>query len=154
MDARRSGCLFCKFWKAGNDRENYILARGKRCFLILNTFPYSNGHLMVVPSRHVSSLDGLEEKELLELMVLTKKGTKLLEEVMHPQGFNIGMNLGKVAGAGVKDHLHLHLVPRWEGDTNFMPIISETKVIPELLRDTYQKLLAAARAAGENLDRY
>ncbi|MCD5390739.1 HIT domain-containing protein [candidate division NPL-UPA2 bacterium] len=147
MGKKKSGCFFCKNWKDTKDRENYILSRGKSCFIILNIYPYNNGHLMVVPARHVPSLDGLDEKELLELMVLTRKAIKLLKEALHPHGFNVGMNLGEAAGAGVKDHLHLHIVPRWTEDTNFMPVISETKVIPELLRDTYHKL-------RENLDRF
>ncbi|NOX97870.1 MAG: HIT domain-containing protein [Nitrospirae bacterium] len=133
-------CLFCRKPKENRDEENYLLVRGETSFLMLNTYPYSNGHLLVVPYKHVSRLDNLEGRELLELMMLTRKATELLEKVIQPQGFNIGMNLGKVAGAGIADHLHLHIVPRWEGDTNFMPVVSETKVIPEHLETTYQKL--------------
>ena len=136
-------CPFCRKPKENRDKENYLLIRGETFFLILNTYPYSNGHLLVVPYKHVSRLDGLEERELLELMLLTRKAMGLLEEAIQPQGFNIGMNLGKVAGAGIEDHLHLHIVPRWEADTNFMPVLSETKVIPELLETTYQKLMKA-----------
>ena len=136
-------CLFCQKPKENQDEENYLLVRGETSFLMLNVYPYSNGHLLVAPYKHVSRLAGLEERELLELMLLTRKAIGLLREAIQPQGFNIGMNLGKVAGAGIEDHLHLHIVPRWEADTNFMPVLSETKVVPELLETTYQKLMKA-----------
>ncbi len=140
---KKGPCLFCQKPKENRDKENYLLFRGESSFLILNIYPYSNGHLLVIPYKHVSRLDGLKERELLELMTLARKAMGLLEEVMQPQGFNIGMNLGKIAGAGIEDHLHLHIVPRWEADTNFMPVLSETKVVPELLETTYEKLMKA-----------
>lgn len=143
LKGREKTCLFCRKPKENRDKENYLLIRGETSFLMLNIYPYSNGHLLVAPYKHVSCLASLEERELLELMVLARKAMELLEKVAQPQGFNMGMNLGKVAGAGIEDHLHLHIVPRWEADTNFMPVLSETKVIPELLESTYQKLMKA-----------
>jgi len=140
---KETSCLFCRKPEEDRDKENHILIRGETSFLMLNAYPYSNGHLLAAPYRHISYLPGLEERELLELMTLAGKAMMLLEEAVQPQGFNIGMNLGKVAGAGIEDHLHLHVVPRWEGDTNFMPVISEAKIIPELLETTYGKLVKA-----------
>jgi ATP adenylyltransferase len=134
-------CIFCERLKENKDEDNFILYRGKTAFIILNIFPYSNGHLMVVPYRHLGELEGLEDEELGELMSLVKKSAGLLKKALNPQGFNIGLNMGRVAGAGIEDHIHIHVIPRWEGDTNFLPLIGETKVIPELLKDTYKKLL-------------
>ena len=136
-------CLFCAKAKESKDRENYIVYRGQRGFIILNIYPYNNGHLMIAPYQHVASLEDLGEETLTELMLLLNKSLRLLRQVMDPQGFNIGINLGKAAGAGIVEHVHIHVVPRWEGDTNFMPVFAETKVIPELLDQTYEKLLSA-----------
>ena len=138
---KKEGCIFCDKIKENKDRENYILLRGKNAFVILNTFPYSNGHLMVAPYKHVPDLDGLEESELGELMKLVKTCTQILKKTLNPEGFNIGANLGKVAGAGVEGHIHIHIVPRWEGDTSFISTVGDTKIIPESLDDTYRKLL-------------
>jgi ATP adenylyltransferase len=140
---KKEGCIFCDKIKENKDRENYILLRGENVFIILNTFPYSNGHLMVAPYKHVPDLDGLEESELAELMRLVKTCTQILKKTLNPEGFNIGANLGKVAGAGVEGHIHIHIVPRWEGDTSFISTVGDTKIIPESLDDTYKKLLAA-----------
>ncbi len=140
---KKEGCIFCDKVKENKDRENYILLRGKNAFVILNTFPYNNGHLMVAPYKHVPDLDGLEESELAELMRLVKTCTQILKKTLNPEGFNIGANLGKVAGAGVEGHIHIHIVPRWEGDTSFISTVGDTKIIPESLDDTYGKLLAA-----------
>ncbi len=136
-------CVFCQRLKENKDEDNFILYRGKTAFIILNIYPYNNGHLMVAPYRHSGGLEELGDEELGELMSLVKKSTGLLKKALNPQGFNIGANIGRVAGAGIKDHLHIHIVPRWEGDTNFIPLIGETKIIPELLKDTYKKLLRA-----------
>lgn len=136
-------CLFCAKAKESNDRENLILYRGRTGFIMLNAYPYNNGHLMIAPYRHVASLDDLDEETLTELMLLINKSLRLLRRVMSPQGFNIGINLGKAAGAGIEEHIHIHIVPRWEGDTNFMPVVGETRVMPELLDQTYEKLMAA-----------
>lgn len=138
---KKEGCIFCDKIKENKDRDNYILLRGENAFVILNTFPYSNGHLMVAPYKHVPDLDGLEESELAELMRLVKTCTQILKKTLNPEGFNIGANLGKVAGAGVEGHIHIHIVPRWEGDTSFISTVGDTKIIPESLDDTYRKLL-------------
>jgi ATP adenylyltransferase len=136
----KDGCFLCEKPKEDNDEPNLILLRGKSNFIILNSFPYNPGHLMIVPYRHIGHLDRLSDEEAKEHFELVKRSLRLLTEVIKPAGFNIGMNLGKVAGAGVDDHVHTHIVPRWQGDTNFMPVISDTKVLPEALAETYKKL--------------
>lgn len=140
---KKEKCIFCDKVKNNNDRENYVLLRGKDGFVMLNTFPYNNGHLMVAPYRHVPDFEGLEESELGEMMGLVKKSTQILKKALHPEGFNIGINLGKVAGAGVEGHIHIHIVPRWEGDSSFISTVGDTKIIPESLEETYKKLLSA-----------
>lgn len=133
-------CIFCKKSKSKNDNKNYIIYRGKYNFIMLNLYPYSNGHLMVAPYRHISKLEELTDSELFELFDLVRKMVKVLEKTHKIHGCNIGINLGKAAGAGIEDHIHVHIVPRWFGDTNFMPVISNTKVIPEWLDITYKLL--------------
>lgn len=145
---KTEGCFFCAIAKEHKDRENYILYRGKRGFIMLDLYPYNNGHLMIAPYEHAASPEDLDEDTLTELMLLLNKSLRLLRRVLNPQGFNIGINLGRAAGAGVEDHVHIHVVPRWEGDNNFMPVLSETKVIPELLDETYDKLMATLREEG------
>ena len=140
---KREGCIFCDKVKENKDKENYVLLRGKNGFVMLNTFPYNNGHLMVAPYKHVPDLEGLEKDVLGELMGLVKTCTQILKKALNPEGFNIGANLGKVAGAGVEGHIHIHIVPRWGGDTSFISTVGNTKIIPESLDDTYKKLLAA-----------
>ncbi len=147
------GCIFCLKPKEERDEENLILYRGRTCFVMLNMFPYNNGHLMIAPYRHVPSIEQLTDEELLELGILAKAMLKLLRKVMNPDGFNIGFNIGRVAGAGIEDHVHMHIVPRWNGDTNFMPIICDTKVIPEGLFDTYRRLKEALNLIKDELDR-
>jgi len=122
------------------DEENLILFRGERSFIIMNRYPYNNGHLMIAPNRHVGDLLQLSDDELIELIKTVKLAVKALKSEYNPDGFNIGLNLGRAAGAGLEDHLHIHVIPRWVGDTNFMPIISETKTIPELLTESYSRL--------------
>jgi ATP adenylyltransferase len=138
----RGGCLFCDLPAAGEDHDeaNHLLARGERSFVLLNAFPYNPGHLMVAPYRHVGEYQQLTAEELAEVMALTGTAIGAMREESSPHGFNLGMNLGQVAGAGIADHLHLHLVPRWGGDTNFMPVVGQTKVLPELLAETYERL--------------
>lgn len=136
----RRGCIFCEKPAQGRDEENLIVWRGEVCFVILNRFPYNNGHFMVAPYRHVARLDELTDEEVLELWRLVSTGISVIEETMKAEGFNVGINLGKVAGAGVEEHLHVHVVPRWGGDTNFMPVLAETKVIPEHLSSTWRRL--------------
>lgn len=134
------GCIFCVKPAQQRDDENLLLLRGERCFIMLNAFPYSNGHLMVSPYRHTADLDDLEDAELLELMTLTRRGINVLKRACRPDGFNVGINLGRVAGAGIADHIHVHIVPRWNGDTNFMAVIGDTRVIPEALEAAYRRL--------------
>jgi ATP adenylyltransferase len=143
IDSAREGegsCIFCELPAEGDDEKNYILTRGEKAFVILNKFPYNSGHLMIAPFRHVGEVEQLEDEEALDLDHLLQKSLKALKEAMSPDGFNIGMNLGRVAGAGVPDHVHWHVVPRWSGDTNFMPVVGETKVLPELLHESYRRL--------------
>jgi ATP adenylyltransferase len=141
-----AACVFCSALTAGDDRRALILHRGTLAFLILNAFPYASGHLMAVITRHVGSIETATAEELGEAMALIQKGTLALDAAYRPDGFNVGVNQGRVAGAGVLGHLHLHLVPRWNGDTNFMPIIGETRVLPESLETTYDRLAAALAA--------
>jgi len=136
------GCIFCDKPAEARDDENLILLRGERAFIMLNAFPYSNGHLMISPYQHTACLDDLSHAELLEIMTLTRQGVNLLKDAFRPDGFNIGMNLGRVAGAGIADHVHIHVVPRWSGDTNFMPVIGDVKVLPESLEAVYSRLRA------------
>lgn len=136
-------CIFCRYPKESEDRENLVLHRGELCFVILNRYPYSNGHLMVVPYRHTSYFPSLTPPESGELVALAQDATRLLSHIMSPDGFNLGMNIGKVAGAGIGCHLHLHVVPRWNGDVNFMSVTAETKVLPEALCVTWEKLTDA-----------
>ncbi|HUM15872.1 MAG TPA: HIT domain-containing protein [Candidatus Nitrosotalea sp.] len=141
-----AACVFCSALTAGDDRRALILHRGELAFLILNAFPYAAGHLMAVITRHVGSIEAATAGELGEAMTLIQAGTRALEAAYRPDGFNVGLNQGRVAGAGVLGHLHVHLVPRWNGDTNFMPVIGETRVLPESLETTYDRLAAALRS--------
>jgi ATP adenylyltransferase len=149
QSARKDGCIFCDMLET-DDRAALILQRGRHAFLVLNRYPYNNGHFMSVPYRHVDTLEALTDEEIAELMALLTRGLKALRGAWNPEGFNIGANIGKVAGAGVKDHVHLHVVPRWAGDTNFMPLFAETRVIPQTLDETYLMLREALdqEAAG------
>jgi ATP adenylyltransferase len=135
--------LFTRIAQSSDDEANYVIARDHSCFALLNTYPYAGGHLMVVPYRQAPDLNALTDAELTDLLKLTRRCQNALTRVMKPDGFNIGLNLGKVAGAGVVGHLHMHIVPRWLGDTNFMPVLANTVVVPEALRDIAAKLRAA-----------
>ena len=139
--------VFTRIAQSSDEEANYVVARGKTCYAVLNTFPYNGGHLLVVPYKQTGDLDALSEEELRDLMVMARRCKIALTKVMSPHGFNLGMNLGQVAGAGVTDHIHLHIVPRWSGDTNFMPVIANTAVLPEALGDLARKLRAALAAA-------
>jgi ATP adenylyltransferase len=143
-------CIFCTAAEAEDDRDKLVLLRGERAFLVLNRYPYNNGHMLVVPYAHVSSLEDLDAPTLAEVMVLLNRGLGALRTAMSPDGFNIGANLGKVAGAGVEDHVHLHVVPRWTGDTNFMPIIGDMRVVPQTWLQTYDDLKAALEAQPQD----
>jgi ATP adenylyltransferase len=137
---RIEGCIFCVFPAQDNDRDNLLLYRAEKCFIMLNNFPYNPGHLMVAPYKHTADMYALDDEELLDVMKTVRFAVKLLSEVMQPEGFNLGVNLGRTAGAGIVDHIHWHIVPRWNGDTNFMPVVADTKVLPESLMATYDKL--------------
>src|SRR5918997_3176451 len=137
--AKSDGCVFCDA-QQNEEAAPLVVFRGDSCFVILNLFPYNNGHLMVVPNRHIAALNDTTEAERAELMDLTRRAEAALTEAYAPHGMNMGINLGKPAGAGVLDHLHLHVVPRWNGDTNFMTIVGQTRVLPEELPDTAEKL--------------
>ena len=139
-------CIFCTLPQDGRDREHRILHQGTRAFVILNTFPYNSGHLMVVPHRHVADLGALADDEILEVIHLTTAAMEAIQGAYGSAGFNVGANLGRAAGAGIVDHVHLHVVPRWVGDTNFMPVLGEVKVLPEDLSVTYDRLSQALHA--------
>ena len=137
------GCIFCDKPTQQRDPENLIVRRGQLAFVILNRYPYNNGHLMVVPYAHASSLEDLQAPALTEIMLLTQQALRALRAVYQPQGFNVGANLGAPAGAGIAGHVHLHVVPRWAGDTNYMTVTAGTRVIPEDLSETFRQLRAA-----------
>jgi ATP adenylyltransferase len=133
-------CILCEKPKEKEDESNHILYRGEHNFVILNYWPYNPGHLMVAPYRHIPSLEELSDEELWEHCDILRRCVRGIDRAFHPSGFNIGINIGKVAGAGIERHIHTHIVPRWEGDTNFMSVVSNTRVVPEALAATYQKL--------------
>lgn len=141
MGGECQDCLFCDLRKQQDDKKSLVLYRGKQALVVMNRYPYNSGHLMVAPLRHVASFEGLTPAEGTELLALLKMSLKALRQEFKPQGFNIGANLGAVAGAGVTGHLHLHIVPRWQGDTNFMPLFTETKVVSEHLEKSYERLI-------------
>ncbi len=134
------GCIFCTQPAAQRDDEYHILYRGEHCFMMLNKYPYNNGHLMVAPFQHVGQLEKLDAATLADLMGQAQLALKAIGHVMHPDGFNMGFNQGKVAGAGFAEHIHFHIVPRWNGDTNFMPVIADVKVMPDYLDNVYRQL--------------
>ena len=138
-----SECIFCSKLNDNKDEENHVLMRGKKTFVLLNIYPYNNGHLMVAPNRHVGDITELDAEESQELFQTVQKMVAVLRKAFNPEGFNVGINLGKIAGAGVPGHVHVHIVPRWGGDTNFMPVIGDVRVISEGLDLTYRKLKEA-----------
>ena len=144
--ARPRGCLFCALGRKGNDPARWILARSRHAFLVLNAFPYNSGHCMVAVQRHVGTMNGLTAPERSEVWAMVARAEQALAREYRPQGMNLGINVGRVAGAGVVGHLHVHIVPRWAGDTNFMSVIGNTKVLPEDLSDTYARLARALKA--------
>ena len=135
--------IFTQIGRSNDDETNYVVTRDRTCYAVLNTYPYNGGHLLVVPYKQTPDLDGLTDAELADLWKLTRRCVTALSKVMKPDGFNIGINLGRVAGAGIAEHLHIHIVPRWSGDINFMPVIANTSVLPEALTDLAAKLRAA-----------
>jgi ATP adenylyltransferase len=140
-EGKDEGCLFCEKQKEGDDEKALIVARSELSFAILNKYPYNSGHLMVAPFRHVGELEEVKDDEALDMQQVLQRSIRALKEAMQPDGFNLGMNLGTVAGAGIPDHLHWHVVPRWNGDTNFMPVVGTTKVLPAALGETYQAVV-------------
>lgn len=140
LTEKPADCILCKKPAERDDECNLILFRGERNFVILNKFPYNPGHLMVAPYRHVASLEDMDDDELRDHFELVRRGTRALRGVFDPSGFNIGINIGRSAGAGIADHTHTHIVPRWQGDTNFMPVVADARVLPEGLASTYTKL--------------
>jgi ATP adenylyltransferase len=142
---RTSECVLCEKCASHEDAPNLVLYRGRKAYVILNRYPYNNGHLMVVPYEHVANLEDVDTETLTELMLLVNRALAALRETMAPDGFNVGINLGRAAGAGLDQHVHIHVVPRWRGDTNFMPVLDETRVIPQMLQETYALLMPAIR---------
>lgn len=141
--------IFMKMAQASEDEKNLIIARAKSCFAVMNRYPYNGGHVMTVPYKQVKDLNGLNTDEITELMLLTRRCQNAIQSAMNPDGFNVGINIGKVAGAGIVEHLHIHLVPRWNGDTNFMPVLGGTSVVPEALEETAAKLRQELENMGE-----
>lgn len=140
--APKSGCFLCRYRDETRDAENYVVDRSEHSLIVLNRFPYNNGHLLIAPREHKAGLEELGDAELLDLQIQLRRMIKLLSLVMGAEGFNVGLNLGRVAGAGLPGHLHWHIVPRWNGDVNFMPVVADTKVIPQSLDALYQLLRA------------
>lgn len=143
VDAQKEGCVFCRIAAdPDSDASNFVLHRGEHAFVLLNLYPYITGHLMIVPYLHTSEFDSVAKEITDEMMDLAKRAQTALREVYSPSGFNLGMNLGSAAGAGIADHIHIHVLPRWSGDTNFMTTVGESRVIPEALDVTYKRLIA------------
>jgi ATP adenylyltransferase len=136
----KQGCIFCEAARATADEKNLVVYRAALCFIILNRYPYTSGHLMIAPYEHVSRLAEAAESATEEMMRLAREAEQILEATYHPDGLNLGMNLGEAAGAGIEQHIHLHVLPRWKGDANFMSTIGQTRIIPEALEETYTKL--------------
>jgi ATP adenylyltransferase len=139
----QEGCVFCNAVESDDDEEAHVVHRGRHAIVLVNKFPYASGHFMVAPSRHAGEFGELNDEEALELHRLADRGMSALSRIYEPQGYNLGWNLGRIAGAGVVDHVHLHVVPRWAGDTNFMPVLADVKVIPEHLVETRRRLADA-----------
>ncbi len=142
-DEDRSKCVFCSIIESSDDDENLILARAENFTLIMNRYPYNSGHLMVITNKHVADIKDLNNIQKSEFLTYVENAQNILKHVMNPDGFNIGLNIGRSAGAGVADHIHFHIVPRWNGDTNFMPVLAEVKIISDELRKQHTKLLKA-----------
>ncbi len=143
LGEKEENCLFCRVIEESDDRGNLVLFRGRLAYVIMNLYPYNPGHLMVAPYRHISQLEETEDEAAFEIMVLTRKCCAVLKEKMSAQALNVGLNLGEVAGSSIKEHLHMHIVPRWMGDNNFMPVLAETRVMPQALAQTYDLLKPA-----------
>jgi ATP adenylyltransferase len=138
--SKETECIFCIKPAEDDDEANYIVRRGESAYVILNAFPYTNGHLMIAPYAHIASLRDLDSKMVAEMMALAQLSLRALDDAYSPQGYNVGFNQGRVAGAGFEGHIHMHVVPRWGGDTNFMPVLADTRVLPQSLEDSYRAL--------------
>jgi ATP adenylyltransferase len=147
-----SQSLFTRIAQSSDDEANCVIARDRTCYALLNTYPYTGGHLMVVPYKQAQDFNGLTDEEITDLMRLTRRCQNALTKLMKPDGFNIGINLGKVAGAGILEHLHIHVVPRWEGDTNFMPVLASTTVVPQALKELAGQLRAVLAERNVNCE--
>ena len=151
---KQDGCVFCQTIEEEDGKENLIIVRGETSFVILNRYPYTSGHIMVLPFIHIPKLSEIDQKTRTEMMELVSKATEVLQRVYKPEGFNVGINMGEAAGAGIEDHLHIHIVPRWKGDTNFMSAVGETRVLPEELEETHRRICAAWQASSsENISK-
>jgi ATP adenylyltransferase len=133
-------CIFCRAVESDDDEANFVVHRGEHAFVLLNAYPYNNGHVMIAPYAHEPTIEPLDEPTLAEMMLLVKRSTEALRDVYAPEGFNVGINMGKAAGAGIEEHVHMHVLPRWTGDTNFMPVIGDTRVLPQSLADSWREL--------------
>jgi ATP adenylyltransferase len=140
---KSTGCVFCKAVNAGNDEKSLIVYRGRHCFIILNAFPYTPGHVMVVPYAHLDELQKLPSEAATEMMALAQRMESVLRQLYTPDGINLGMNIGKAAGAGIAGHIHMHILPRWVADANFLSVVGETRILPETLQETWKKMTAA-----------
>jgi len=149
-DQKEGVCIFCPGENRGEDESKLILHVGQLSMVMMNRFPYINGHLLVAPVRHVRGLELLSQEEKLDLLTMVSKSVEVLKQAMNPEGFNVGLNLGRVAGAGVEEHMHFHIVPRWNGDTNYMTVLGEVRVIPEHIVETYHRLLPYYRKPNVN----
>ena len=147
-----SGCIFCEKAAEADDERNLILVRGDRCFALMNIFPYNNGHLMIAPYVHQPTIHELEAETLTEMMTVAQRCVRASQEALGAHGFNIGINQGTVAGAGIADHVHMHVVPRWNGDTNFMPVLADVKVMPDFIENTYRQIRERLRAESDASD--
>lgn len=148
-EAREEGCFLCRYWaRPGEDERTHVVWRGQGCFVVMNRFPYTNGHLLVCPAAHRADLSDLSAGEFAEANEMIRAAVSLLRQVVRAEGFNIGYNLGRCAGAGLPDHVHAHIVPRWAGDTNFMAVLGDVRVVPDALEATYAQLVQAAQKAG------
>lgn len=149
MSPREEGCFLCEAAEPGDEARKLVVCKSDLSAVVVNKFPYNNGHLLVAPKRHESGLEGLSDEELADLFRLVRLSCRVLNDVMGPQGMNLGVNMGEAAGAGVPEHLHVHIVPRWKGDTNFMPVVADTKVIPQALGEVYARLREGFKRASE-----
>lgn len=148
-EMKEDGCFLCRYWEdPDNDAANHVIWRSETAFVVMNRFPYTNGHLLVAHHGHKGQLTDLAVDELAEMSRLIQSGTRILQETVRPQGFNVGFNIGRCAGAGLPDHLHAHIVPRWDGDTNFMPILGDVRVVPDALDTLYAQLVEVAKSIG------